>query len=545
MASAPEADAPEAYSPRSLYGARMILVFTVATLALLGAGDEAAAVVDDKGAVVGDKGAVVDDKGAAVVDDKGAVVDPASDGTVIPPLPSDDELKVMAERDAVAARGLLRRAARTAASANTRSLALRLLAENDASVATARICARSVRLDTDALARRAGAECLGRLGPKMASPHTPVLVAALDDSVLDVVTMAGWALANAGDAAAIGPLTSLTTHPDVRVAKLFYGYAERLRDRLGLGYAGSDPSQRPRPSADAPTAVPPGVVLSFPALSVESAAATGWLGLYGVMVGWIHGPLLLSAHGGQGGAEAGALAGLGLSAIGAAALSGYGFSRAERLPLAHTVVQMGTFGGLAGYGAGQLAAVGPASGVASANLSALGTIVGIGSGIALVETAPPSVGALTAGALAGVTVGVGAGSLAASYKYPFNQSLGTMLFSGSVAGAATTVLLGQNDVGLFPIGGAAIGAGTFGTGAALLTTALESDPATASEVSGWIIVSGLAAGAAIGGGLGAMLPADADPFLESTLHLNTPALGVIPGVGGSAPATAVVLSGHF
>jgi hypothetical protein len=121
-----------------------------------------------------------------------------------------------------------------------------------------------------------------------------------------------------------------------------------------------------------------------------------------------------------------------------------------------------------------------------------------------------------------------------------------MLFSGSVAGAATTVLLGQNEVGLFPIGGAAVGAGVVGGGAALLSASLEPDPSRATEFGGWLIVSGLLAGAALGGGAGALLPNDADPFLESTLHLNTPAVAVIPGLGGNtAPATALVLSGSF
>jgi hypothetical protein len=497
-------------------------------------------------------GGVVDPRAGAPTDSAvgavGAVgtVDPA--GTVaVSALPTDDELRLLAERDLTQARAPLRRAARTADVAGTRALALRLLATHDASVATARICARSLRLDDDAGVRRAAAECLGRLGPRLAGPHTSALIASLDDGSLDVLTMSGWALANAGDASAIGALTARATHEDPRVAKLFFSYAERLRDRLGLRYDGVGPStDAPRPSADDPTAVPPGVVLSFPALSVDAAAATGWLGLYGAMLGWFHGPLLLSAHGGQAGAEAGALAGLGLSALGAAALSGYGFSRADSLPLAHTVVQFGTFGGMAGYGAGQLSAVGPASGVSSANLSLLGSVVGIGMGMAFVETSPPSVGALAAGVTAGATVGIAGGTLAASYKYPFNQSLGVMLLSGSVAGAATTAMLAEQDIGLFPVAGAAAGSALGGGVAAIVASSVEPSAADATENSGWLILSGMAAGAALGGVGGWLLPTEYDPLLESTLKLNPPTVAVLPGAGVRPEAVAaVMLTGTF
>jgi hypothetical protein len=452
----------------------------------------------------------------------------------------------MAERDIGAVRSALRRAARTSPSGPSRALALRLLATHDATVATARICARSLRLDADVAARRAAAECLGRVGPRLGAPHTPALIAALDDPALDVITMSGWALANVGDAAAVYPLTARASHEDVRVAKLFFGYAERLRDRLGLRYDGADPTQPPRPSADEPTAVPPGVVLSFPALSVDSAAATGWLGIYGAMLGWVHGPLMLSAHGGQAGAEAGALAGLGLSALGAAAMSGYAYSRADRLVLAHTVVQLGTLGGLAGYGAGQLTAVGPASGVASANLSLLGSAVGIGLGMASVEARPPSVGALAAGLGVGAAVGVAGGTLAASYRYPFSQSLGAMLFAGGVAGAGTTLLLAEQDVGLFPVAGASAGALVGGGVGGLVAWAIEPDGGTATEATGWIVLLSMAAGAGLGGAVGWAVPSEGDPFLKSTLKLDPPSLAVLaPAAGLTEPAHVVAISGRF
>lgn len=484
------------------------------------------------------------DVAVGTVDPRGATSTTTSN---VPLLPSDTDLRVLAEQDLGQARAPLRRAARTANVAATRALAVRLLATHDASVATARICARSLRLDADAVVRRAAAECLGRLGPRLAGPHTPALVASLTDNSLDVLTMSGWALANAGDAAAIGAVSALATHQDPRVARLFFSYAERLRDRLGLRYDGiGTVTTTPRPSNDAPTAIPPGVVLSFPAVSIDNAAATGWLGLYGAMLGWFHGPLLLSAHGGPAGAESSALAGLGLSALGAAALSSYGFGRADTLRLAHTVVQLGTFGGLAGYGAGQLSTVGPASGVSSANLSLLGSVVGIGMGMAFVETSPPSVGALAAGMATGASVGIAGATLAASYRYPFNQSLGVMLLSGSVAGAATTALLAEQDIGLFPVAGAAAGSALGGGVGALVASAIEPAAQDATEASGWIVVSGLAAGAALGGVVGWLAPTEFDPLLESTLRLNPPTVAVLPGAGIRPEAvTTVMVSGTF
>jgi hypothetical protein len=462
------------------------------------------------------------------------------------PVPTAEELQRLAGGDIGQARPTLRRAARTADDATIRGLAVRLLAAHDASVATARICARSLRLDDDPSVRRAAAECLGRLGPRLGAPHTPALIAALDDAALDVMTMAGWALANVGDAASAVPLAKKVVHEDVRVSKLFVGYVERISDRLGLE-ARAPKDERPNPDPDAPTAIPPGVVLSFPAASFDSALATGWLGLYGAMAGWFHAPLLLSAHGGVVGAESSALAGIGISALGAAAMSGYGFARADSLQLAHTVVQLGTFGGLAGYGAGQLAAVGPASGVASANLSMVGTLAGLGVGMAMVEVAVPSPGALAAGAAVGTTVGVATASLANSYAYPFNQSLGVMLLTGSLTGAATTALLHHQDIGLFPVAGASLGAGLLGGTAALVASAIEpAEQGLITERSGWLIVAGSAAGAATGGILGWLLPTENDPFLEGTLQLNPPTLAVLPGSGiRPEPTAAVMLSGVF
>jgi hypothetical protein len=184
--------------------------------------------------------------------------------------------------------------------------------------------------------------------------------------------------------------------------------------------------------------------------------------------------------------------------------------------------------------------------VASANLSLLGTLVGIGTGMAFVEVAAPGPGALAAGAAVGGTVGVTAGTLAASYQYPFNQSLGVTLLAGSVTGMATTALLHGQDVGLFPVAGATLGAGLGGGTAAAVASALEPDFSAITERSGWLVLSGVAAGAAVGGVLGWMAPPEHDPFLEGTLKLNPPSIGVLPGAGvRPTPTTALVLSGVF
>ncbi len=472
-----------------------------------------------------------------------ALSDPAG---APPALPSDAQLKAMAEQDIEAARAPLRRAARTAPTAATRALALRLLATSDATSATGRICARSLRLDADPLVRRSGAECLGRIGPRLSSAYTAALTAALTDGSLDVVTMAGWALANVGDAGAVRDVAALVGHPDARVGRLFRGYAERMRDRLGLSYALKAPVENGvAGSADEPTAIPPGVALTFPGRGLDVASSAGWLGVYGAMAGWFHGPFLLAAHGGEGGAQAGSLAGLGLAAIGAASLSGYGYARADSLPLAHTVVQLGTLGGLAGYGGGQLVGFAPTSAIAAANLSLVGTLVGTGVGMALVETRPPTLGALSAGMTAAVLVGASSGALAASYGYPFDHTLGVMLATGGVAGGATTVLLASQDIGLFPTAGAGVG-GLVGGGAAALTMALVESNGTTTEKTGWVIVSGFATGAALGGIGGWLLPRERDPLLAGTLKLDPPVLGLLPAGGlRRDPTPVAMISGTF
>jgi hypothetical protein len=471
------------------------------------------------------------------------VVDPATEADRPPEVLSDDELTALAISDINAARPALRRAARSAPSSATRALALRLLSAHDASTATARICARGLRVEVDAGVRRAAAECLGRLGPDFGGPHTPALVAALGDGNIDVVTMVGWALANVGDSSAVGAVVDRVRHPDARVARLFVGYAERMRARLGLNYdAPVEPELR---DAEGRRIVPAGTILVSQSHSLDMAASTAWLGLYGGAMGWYHGAFLLSAHGGPDGSQTAALGGLAGAAVGAAAASAYGFSRADSMPLAHTVVQMGTFGAFAGYGAGILSGFPPTSGVAAANLSFLGTLAGTAAGIALVEARPPTVGALGVGIVSGISAATAAGALRAGYGsvgLAADYSIAAALFAGSVAGAAGTLATADIDVGLFPLAGAT--AGTLvgaGLGAGVFA-AIE--PVSSTETTGWGIAGTTLAGTALGAIGGMLLPRDQDPLLKKELQLYPPTLGALLDSSGQA-VPAAVIAGTF
>lgn len=466
--------------------------------------------------------------------------DPAADADAPPAFVDDVELARLAEQDLATARPLLRRTARSAASAATRALAVRLLGTHDPGSPTARICARALRVDVEAGVRRAAAECLGRLGPEVAGPHTPALVAALGDGNIDVVTMAGWALANVGDAPAITAVGERARHPDPRVARLFLGYAERMQARLGL--VTEAPVEEIERDPDGRRVVPPGTILVTQAHGLDLAASTGWLGLYGGVVGWYHGAFLLSAHGGETGADAAALAGLGGAAVGAALASAYAFTRADTLPLAHTVVQMGTLGTFAGFGAGLLSGFPPTSSVAAANLSFAGTVAGTAAGIALVEARPPTVGALGVGVVSGLSVGTAAGALWSGYGIDTQFAIGAALLAGSVAGAAGTLATADLDIGLFPLAGAA--AGTLlgaGVGAGAFY-ALE--PNGFTEATGWGIAGTTLAGTALGAVGGLLLPRDIDPLLQPELKLFPPVLGAMRTTTGQ-PVPALLLAGAF
>lgn len=468
------------------------------------------------------------------------VIDPASAPDAPPLFVADAELERLAQQDINAGRPVLRRTARSAPAIESRMLALRLLATYDASSATARICARSLRIDPAALVRRTAAECLGRLGADVGGTQTPALVAALGDPSLDVITMVGWALANVGNSSAVSDVAARMKHDDPRVAKLFVGYAERMAARLGLQEE-VRPPEAPR-DAEGRRLVPGGAALATQAHGLDMATSTAWLGMFGGMAGWYHGAFLLSAHGGVAGANAAALGGLGGAALGFAAGGTYAFTRADSVPLAHTVVQLGTFGTLAGFGAGALSGVPPSSGVTAANLSVVGTIAGTGLGVALVESAPPTLGALGAGLVTGLATGTASGALAGSYNLPLSSSAGAALFCGGVAGTAATVALRDVDVGLFPLVGAAVGS-LVGGGAGGALGAV-SDAGNEGEGTGWGVVAGTAAGGAVGAAAGMLMPRAMDPFITGDLQLAPPVVSLLSTPEGTA-VPGVVLAGKF
>ncbi len=468
-----------------------------------------------------------------------ASIDTGYEPAVLPTLLSDADLAQLAEADAVAARSILRRSARSSPSATTRALALGLLAGKDAGTATARICARSLRTDIEGPVRRAAAECLGRLAADVAGAHTPALVAALDDGNLDVVTMAGWALANIGDPAAIKDLVKHVEHPDPRVRALFVGYIDRQRVRLGLVYQAPDVSQQD-PAGN--RLVPSGLVLASQASGLEVAASAGWLGLFGGAMGWYHGAFLLTAHGGPAGADSAALAGLAGTALGAAAGSAYAFSRADSLPLAHTVVQLGMAGAFAGFGAGILSGLPPASGVAAANLSFAGTLAGTAAGIALVETRPPTIGGLGVGMAIGLTMGTASGALFRGYGLRDDAALGAALLVGSTASVVGTLACAELQVGLFPLVGGTTGAMAGAGAGAWLALAFE--PVAFTEGTGWTIAAATLAGAGGGALAGALLPRELDPLLAHELQLLPLGITVLPTSRGEG-VPAMVLGGRF
>lgn len=468
------------------------------------------------------------------------VVDPASAPDAPALFVADAELERLAEHDINAGRPVLRRAARSAPATATRVLALGLLSAHDASSATARICARSLRIDPEVLVRRAAAECLGRLGSDIGGTQTPALVAALGDRSLDVTTMVGWALANVGNSSAVSDVAARMKHDDPRVARLFVGYAERMAARLGLHEEVQVP-EAPR-DAEGRRLVPGGAALAAQAHGLDMAASTAWLGMFGGMTGWYHGAFLLSAHGGVQGANAAALGGLGGAALGFAAGGTYAFTRADTVPLAHTVVQLGTFGTLAGFGAGALSGVPPSSGVTAANLSAVGTIAGTALGVALVESAPPRLGALGAGLVTGLASATASATLAASYGLRFDQSAGAGLLCGGLAGTAATLALRDVDVGLFPLVGAAVGSLAGGGAGGALGALADGDGQRGG--TGWSTVAGTAAGGALGAVVGMALPRASDPFVTGELTLAPPVVSLLPTPeGGAAPG--LLLAGAF
>jgi hypothetical protein len=471
--------------------------------------------------------------------------DPAATVQDAPALPDDDTLVRMVDEDLAAARPIVRRAARSSPRGQTRALALRLLGGSDPSSATSRICARALRVDADPLVRRAGAECLGRLGAEYSEAQTHVLVGALTDSNLDVVTMSGWALANVGAPYAYAQVASRAHHEDPRVARLFLGYAERMRARVGLDFT-VEQDDGPGTDDKGNKLVPAGVALTTELDTLNTAASVGWIGVYGASVGWLHGTLLPSAQGGPDGATIAPLLGLGGSALAATGLGTYGFLRANSMLKAHTIVHFGTAGTLVGFGSGLLAGQAPANAVAAANLSLLGTLGGTALGIGLVELdAVPTAGSLALGLFSGLVTSVSVAGLSRAYLPSNGYTFGMAAMTGGFAATAATLATRDVDLGLFPLAGGTVGlvlGAGLGGGAAFV---LEREY---TETSGWLVLSGAIAGAASGVLGGLLLPRALDPFLSPDVRPDveiTPPSWVALDDSHGGVTNAMVVSGSF
>jgi hypothetical protein len=468
----------------------------------------------------------------------------SSSTTEAPPLPTLEELEVLDGTDPRFARPIVRRVARTAPDKERRARALMILAQRDPSKATARICARALRLDPELSVRRAGAECIGRMSEEHSNAQTSVLVAALDDESLDVVTMAGWALANVGGREALGPVAAKVRHPDRRVGRLFVDFSERLRGRHALRYDDR--------TSSAEQLVPPPGRLAAQLRGLEVTAATGWLSLYGGMSGWLHGGMLVAAYGGPIWQNLSPLSAMGGAVVGLIGGGSYAFFRADDLRLAHTVVQLGTFGTLVGYGAGLLSDVAPQNGVNMALFGMAGSAVGTGIGIALAETRPPTSGALALGATVAFGSAVSFGGLAYSSSYSNEGAFALAMLAGGGLGALTTLVAAPAEIGLLPCIGATVGGATFAAIAGVLVGGVESfqlgldalRPFT--EGSGWAIAAGYATGAVVGGLSAALLPAEWDPLLAGRLTLTPPSFAAVPSLKDPrSPIPVAVLGGSF
>jgi hypothetical protein len=455
--------------------------------------------------------------------------DPLLEGA--PPEPTAEDLAALEETDPRFARPVLRRVARTAGEPSMRAKALLILARRDASRATARICARVLRIDPDAIVRRTAAECLGRLPRVYASAQTSALVAALNDENVDVVTMAGWALANVGEPEALGSVSGAVKHPDRRVGRLFLDYSDRLRTRHGLRWGAyydededGDPQFRVVPA--------PGRLIAQVG-GVEVTAATGWVALYGGMAGWLHGGLFVAAYGGTLWQNLSPLTAMGGAVAGMVAGGTYAFFRADDLVRAHTVVQLGTMGTMIGYGAGVLSGCPPASGLNVASWGLAGTVVGTGLGVALVETLNPTPGALALGATVAFGAGVGFGGLALSSRFSVGSTAGAAMLTGGLMGGLTTVAVAPYRIGLLPSIGATLGGVVLASVAGVTMGVYESIqlqqelefPFTAG--SGWAIAAGYAGGAIMGGVGALLLPESWDPLLGGWVELDPPSIAML------------------
>jgi hypothetical protein len=270
------------------------------------------------------------------------------------------------------------------------------------------------------------------------------------------------------------------------------------------------------------------------------------------MTGWLHGGLFVTAYGGPPWQMLSALTAMSGAVVGVLAGGSYGFFRADKLKLAHTVVQLGTLGTLVGYGAGTLSNVPPLNGLNMASWGLAGTAVGVLTGVALNETRPPTAGALMLGATVGYGTAVALGGLALTSRYSFEGSFGLAMLGGGAAGLMTTMVAAPAEIGVIPCAAATVGgtvvATMLGLGVATVETIQLGADATApfTEGSGWAIVAGYATGAVVAGGLATLLPAEWDPLLTEAVAIVPPTVSVLPSVEDPRVAVPIAaLGGTF
>lgn len=467
----------------------------------------------------------------------------ADEPNALAQLPSLSLLRNAVISDLERARPTLRRVARSAPDPERRAIGLRLLAEHDPGGATARICARALRTDIAASVRRAGAECLGRMPAITSGPHVPVLIAALEDRSLNVVTMAGWSLSVRGEAAVIEALHEKTGHPDTRVAALFREYAARAEahaEATAARATGVEQEER------ALRVLAPADQLFLPRLQqMELGASAVWLATGGAVLGWYHGGILAAADGSSEVRAAASLSALVGGVVGAALGAGYALTGAQKLVQSHAIVQLGGFGWLTGFGAGVLGGAFGQAGLDVPAFALAGTIVGTGLGVGLADRAAPSPGGLAWGMTAALGAGLAASSIATHAGFSSDNALSAGFLVGGLAGGVTTLCLAPLRVGVAPALLASAG-GLLGAQAAEILGSTLAEPGSETRVQGWWSSAGLLAGASLAALAGSVwLPRDLDPF-AGRVRIDAPQLAFLPPQGGTRGATPVALMrAHF
>lgn len=463
-------------------------------------------------------------------------------------LPSMDALQTLRASDMNSARGTLRRVVRTAPDPERRLYALETLIENDMTVATVRICGRSLRQDEDPMVRRKSAECIGRAPEEFALEQVPTLVGALKDPNLDVVTMSGWALSNVGQPESLGVLASFATHPDHRVAQHFLTFSNHLMDRHGLSFVEATAETSYFEEDTSLRRVPLASNLNSGLNYLDLAGRLAWLGLFGGTAGWLHMGFLTAAYGGGFGAVA-ALGGMTGALTGGIAGITFGALGVDSLLEAHQVVQIATLGTLVGYGVGSLSTLPPIQGLNMASYGFLGGVAGLGLGIASLYTMPATASALTLGGAVGLGASLSFGSLALSLNFDPVTTMGIAMVSGGLTGGLTTLTAAPFEIGLLPSLGMTLGGIS---GALLMGTTVgivesfqlagNSDlPFT--EGSGWAVASGYMIGGLVGAASSMLIPSSMDPFISTRLQLSPPQLGFIQKLDSPETVTPVAQIG--